>query len=164
MYDRKTWEIENMIKVYTDGSCLGNPGPAGAGVLIIEDETPIKKYNCPLKELSTNNRAELLATIIGLKWIKDNGYADEKVMLYTDSQYVIKSIQEWRSSWERKNFIDAKGKPVKNQEYMKALFNAYDAVNVQLCWVKGHAKDQFNNAADALAKQAAKIAQSKMKV
>ena len=131
-----------MIKIYTDGSARGNPGPGGYGVLL--------KYKEQQKELSqgfrktTNNRMELLAVIIGLESLKVTNSA---VTIYSDSKYVIDAIEKgWLKSWIQKDF---KGK--KNPDLWKRFWKIYQQHKVAFCWVKGHAGHPENERCDELA-------------
>lgn len=151
-----------MIEIYTDGSCLGNPGPAGAGVVVLEDGKVIENLRCPIKNVSTNNRAEILACIIAFKWIHDHGKSDQQITVTTDSTYTKNSLTKWRSGWEKRNFRDSRGRVIKNLDYIKTLFEFYDKVNVEMQWVRGHDKCEANIMADGLAREAANIAKKKL--
>lgn len=151
-----------MIEIYTDGSCLGNPGPAGSGVVVLENGKVIEKIRCPIKTISTNNRAEVLACIIAFKWINDHGYSEQKINVTTDSEYTKNSLTKWRSGWEKRNYRDSRGREIKNLDYIKKLFEFYDKVNVEMHWVRGHDKCQENIMADGLAREAADIAKRKL--
>lgn len=137
------------IQMFTDGSCLGNPGPGGYGVVI--------KYQQHEKELSkgfkttTNNRMELLAAIIGLETLKEPCQVD----LTTDSQYVRKGITEWIDGWKRKNWQTSNKKPVKNKDLWLKLDQATQQHDVRWHWVKGHAGHPENERCDELARLAA---------
>lgn len=133
------------ITIHTDGACRGNPGPGGWGVLL--------QYNGHRKELcggeaeTTNNRMELMAAIQGLESLREPC----DVMLHTDSTYVMKGLTEWMKSWKRRGWKTADGKPVKNQDLWQRLDEAAARHSVEWRWVKGHAGDPGNEAADALA-------------
>ena len=136
----------NKIIIYTDGSSRGNPGPGGYGVLMM--------FGSHRKELSggyrltTNNRMELLAVIKGLESLKKN---DLPVVIYSDSQYVVKAVKEgWLNNWIRTDFKGGK----KNN-----LWKHYHAISrqfrIDFIWVKGHAENPHNNRCDQLATEAA---------
>ncbi len=139
-----------MIEVFTDGACLGNPGPGGWGVLIAENGTE--------RELSggerdtTNNRMEMLAAIRAL----EETPADQPVILHTDSQYVKNGITSWIHGWKRNGWKTAARKPVKNQDLWQRLDAQIEGRNVEWRWVKGHAGHPGNERADALASAAAR--------
>lgn len=135
------------IKIYTDGSSRGNPGPGGFGVLLM--------WNNHRKEISkgfrltTNNRMELLAVITGLEAITKK---DLPVVVYSDSQYVVKAIEEgWLANWIRTDFKGGK----KNKDLWTRYYQLSRQMNVKLKWVKGHADNPFNNRCDELATAAA---------
>lgn len=136
-----------MIKIYTDGAAQGNPGPGGYGVIL--------KYNDHYKELSqgyrltTNNRMELLAVITGLEAIKKDGIP---VTIYSDSEYVINSVEKgWLWTWEKNNF-KKKANPDLWQQYIP-LHKKYKP---KFIWVRGHAGHKENERCDELAVQAAR--------
>lgn len=135
-----------MIKIYTDGAAQGNPGPGGYGVIM--------KYNQHVKELSqgfrrtTNNRMELLAVITGLESIKKEGIP---VTIYSDSQYVVKAVEEgWLWSWEKKDFKDKK-----NEDLWRRYIPLHRKYKPKFKWVRGHAGHIENERCDYLAVQAA---------
>lgn len=138
--------------IYTDGSSLSNPGPCGAAYLVIFDDTIIKEKSIPLGE-GTNNIAELTAAIEALRYIitlKPN-----KVLLFADSQYVVKGVTEWSKSWVKHNWKSSSGKKVLNMELWKELLSLTSQVDVDFQWVKGHADNEYNERVDVLAKEAA---------
>ena len=122
------------IKVYTDGSCSPNPGPGGAGAIILRNNKPIVSLMHNGGN-STNNRMELYAVIMTLPHLP----TDADVVLYTDSQYVHKGITEWMSGWVKRNWTTSSGKPVKNVDLWKqlaTLLSKYPLVQIQ--WIKAH--------------------------
>lgn len=134
------------IRIYTDGAAQGNPGPGGYGVIL--------KYKDRVKELSggfrrtTNNRMELLAVIAGLEAIKKEGIP---VNIYSDSQYVVKAVQEgWLWSWEKKNFKDKK-----NADLWKRYIPLHKKYKPKFHWIRGHAGHVENERCDYLAVKAA---------
>ncbi|HEX5791663.1 MAG TPA: ribonuclease HI [Rheinheimera sp.] len=141
--------MRKTVAIYTDGSCLGNPGPGGYGVVL--------KYKQHCKELSggfrltTNNRMELLAAIIALESLKDSC----NVELTTDSQYVRLGITQWLTLWKRNNWKTSQKQPVKNQDLWQRLDSAVQPHTVAWHWVKGHAGHPENERCDILARSAA---------
>tara|TARA_B100000941_G_scaffold133234_1_gene94229 strand:- start:38 stop:478 length:441 start_codon:yes stop_codon:yes gene_type:complete len=136
---------ENIIKIFTDGACKGNPGKGGWGALIIDNNEEIEIYGGSLN--TTNNRMELLATINALKF-----YNDSKIIeLYTDSKYVQNGITDWIDNWKKNGWLNASKKPVKNIELWKELDAMSNFHKVDWFWVKGHSNHRENDLADALA-------------
>lgn len=136
---------ENIIKIFTDGACKGNPGKGGWGALIIDNNEEIEIYGGSLN--TTNNRMELLATINALKF-----YDDSKIIeLYTDSKYVQNGITDWIDNWKKNGWLNASKKPVKNIELWKELDVMSNFHKVDWFWVKGHSNHRENDLADALA-------------
>ncbi len=139
---------EDLI-IYTDGACSGNPGPGGWGVLMLHGSRE-KTLNGGERD-TTNNRMELMAAIKALEAIKP-GFAG-KVILWTDSTYVLKGITEWIHGWKKRGWKKSDKKPVINKD----LWQILDALNaekdVSWKWVKGHAGVEGNERADELARQ-----------
>lgn len=133
------------IEIYTDGACRGNPGPGGWGVLLIAGEGRETLHGGDPE--TTNNRMELTAAIEALNAL--NGRT--KVTLYTDSKYVMDGIREWMPNWKKRGWKTAAKKPVKNQDLWQALDAAVERHEIDWKWVKGHAGNPGNEAADALA-------------
>ena len=135
------------IKIYTDGSSIGNPGPGGYGIILYW-EGKIRELTGGYRK-TTNNRMELLAVIIGLESIK---YKPSNVTIFSDSKYVIDSIEKkWVFNWEKKNF---KGK--KNHDLWKRLLEIYREHEIKFRWIKGHNNHPQNERCDFLALQSAK--------
>lgn len=134
-------ETNNIVEIYTDGACSGNPGPGGWGAIL--------RWQGHEKELSggefetTNNRMEMMAVIQALEALKKPSH----VHIHTDSQYVQKGVTEWMESWKAKNW-PAK---IKNQDLWKRIDSLIERHNVQFFWVKGHAGHPENERADRLA-------------
>ena len=134
-----------MIKIYTDGSCLSNPGDGGwAAIISINGE--IKEISGSEKN-TTNNRMELMAPINALK---DMGPKNE-IEIYTDSQYVKLGITEWINTWVKNNWQTSKKEDVKNKDLWIELDQAVSKHNVKWNWVKGHSGHRENEIADQLA-------------
>ena len=138
-----------MIKVYTDGSCLENPGKGGWAAIIINDngKTEIKGS----KENTTNNQMELTAPIMALKKIPQGS----KVQIFTDSKYVKSGITEWIHNWKRMVGKPQIKKNVKNKELWTELDNLSSAFDIEWIWVKAHSTDELNNEVDLLARSSA---------
>jgi ribonuclease HI len=139
---------EQLVEIYTDGACSGNPGPGGWGALL--------KYGPRAKEIcggeaagTTNNRMELMAAIQALESLT----RPAMVRLHTDSSYVRNGIVSWLPNWKRNGWRTADKKPVKNADLWQRLDAATQRHQVQWLWVKGHAGDPGNERADALANQ-----------
>lgn len=134
-----------VIDLYTDGACKGNPGPGGWGALLRFGDH--EKELCGGEADTTNNRMELTAVIEGLRALKRAC----KVRVHTDSQYVQKGISEWIGNWRRRGWKTSDGKPVKNQDLWQALDTLANGHEIEWHWVKGHAGHPQNERADALA-------------
>ncbi|WP_435148601.1 ribonuclease HI [Candidatus Pelagibacter bacterium nBUS_32] len=140
-----------MIEIYTDGSCLTNPGNGGwAAIININGE--ITKISGNEKN-TTNNRMELLAPINALK----NMNADSQIKIYTDSQYVKLGITEWINKWVINNWQTSKKEDVKNKDLWIKLYNLNKSLSVEWHWVKAHAGNPMNEEVDILAKKAANL-------
>ena len=138
-----------MITIYTDGSCLTNPGNGGWAA-IINENNQIKKISGNEKN-TTNNRMELLAPINALKGIKTGS----KIKVYTDSQYVKNGITEWITIWLSNNWKTSKKEDVKNKDLWIELYNLTKSFNIEWIWVKAHDGNSLNEEVDLLAKRAA---------
>lgn len=141
---------EQHVSIYTDGSCLGNPGAGGWGVILIYKG--IEKALSGGEKDTTNNRMELRAAIEGLRALKRPCLVD----IYTDSQYVRRGILEWIENWKARGWKTADKKPVKNEDLWKELDTECQRHIVSWHWVKGHAENELNNRVDALAVSASK--------
>jgi len=139
--------MSNVVEIYTDGACSGNPGPGGWGALM--------RYGAHEKEIcggeadTTNNRMEMMAVIEALKLLKKRS----SVHLYTDSKYVMQGITEWMDGWKAKGWKTASKKPVKNKDLWQEIDAIVQQHDVQFFWVKGHAGHPENERADELARQ-----------
>ena len=140
-----------MIEIYTDGSCLTNPGNGGWAAIIKEDGK-IKKISGNEKN-TTNNRMELLAPINALKEMN----ASSQITIYTDSQYVKLGITEWINKWITNNWQTSKKEDVKNKDLWIELYNLNKSLNVKWNWVKAHAGNPMNEEVDLIAKKAANL-------
>ena len=140
-----------MIKIYTDGSCLNNPGNGGwAAIININNE--VKKISGSVKD-TTNNKMELMAPIKALQTIKGN----QPIEIYTDSQYVRLGITDWVHKWIKNNWLTSKKEQVKNKELWIQLYNLNKSHEIKWIWVKAHAGNILNEEVDLLARQAAEL-------
>ena len=140
-----------MIKLYTDGSCLNNPGNGGWAAIINDNEI-IKKISGSVKD-TTNNKMELMAPIMALQEIDKNN----EIEIYTDSQYVRLGITEWIHKWIKNNWQTSKKEPVKNKELWMQLYELTKSYKIKWAWVKAHAGNALNEEVDLLAKKAAEL-------
>ena len=146
------------IKIYTDGACVGNPGPGGwAAIVLLENE---KKELFGGEKLTTNNRMELMAAIKSLEYCakqEEKRPTLKHIKIFTDSTYVKEGITVWISNWEKNNWKTADKKNVKNIDLWKRLKELVKSIQVEWNWVKGHSEDPMNDLADKLAKKATPI-------
>ena len=140
-----------MITIYTDGSCLNNPGNGGWAA-IININNNIKKISGSVKD-TTNNKMELMAPIKALQEIKEK----QPIEIYTDSQYVRLGITDWVHKWIKNNWQTSKKEPVKNKELWIQLYELNKSNDIKWIWVKAHSGNILNEEVDLLAKQAAEL-------
>jgi ribonuclease HI len=136
------------IHIWTDGACSGNPGPGGWGAVLRYGET--EKELSGAEAATTNNRMELMAAIEALSALK----RESKVLLHTDSKYVMEGVTKWIHGWKKNGWKTADKKPVKNEDLWRRLDAANARHEVTWKWVKGHSDDVMNDRADALARGA----------
>ena len=140
-----------MIKIYTDGSCIGNTGNGGWAAILLINEKKIKiKGN---KKNTTNNQMELLAPIKALKKIPKGS----KVQIFTDSKYVKSGITEWIHNWKKNGWKTANKQKVKNKELWTELDLLTNEVEISWNWVRAHSTDKLNNEVDLLAREASNL-------
>ena len=137
--------MSEMVEMYTDGACRGNPGPGGWGVFMRFKGVEKNLYGGEAQ--TTNNRMELMAAIQGLEALQ----RECEVKLTTDSQYVKNGITQWMKNWKARGWKTANKKPVKNQDLWQRLDKAVARHQVEWHWVKGHAGHAENEMADQLA-------------
>ena len=141
---------KNIVYIYTDGCCKGNPGPGGYGCIL--------KYKDKIKELkggekkSTNNKMELTAAIMALSALKN----PTRVVLTTDSQYLLNGMTKWIHGWMKRGWITKDKKPVKNKELWEKLLELSQKHEVTWKWIKGHNGHPENERCDELANEAIK--------
>ena len=137
---------DNLVEIFTDGACKGNPGPGGYGAIL--------KYRDHIKELSgydpgtTNNRMELTAIIESLRKIR----RPCNIIITTDSNYAVKGMTEWLPAWIRKNWKNSQNKPVLNKDLWEELIELCKPHRIEWKWIKGHAGHKENERCDELAR------------
>ena len=138
-------DSEEIVTIYADGGCRGNPGPGGWGVLLRLGDK--EKELCGGEPDTTNNRMELTAVIRALEALKRPSI----VAVHTDSQYVQKGISAWIHNWKRNGWRTSDKKPVKNADLWQQLDTLAQQHEIKWLWVKGHAGHPGNERADQLA-------------
>lgn len=148
---------QDTLYIFTDGSCYPNPGPGGWGTIMIWNGN--LKFLYGGSEGETNNTMEFRGILEGLKARTDK----VPTIVYSDSQYCVNALTSWWKGWERRGWVTSSGEPVKNQEYIREILQNHDDT-ITFQWLKGHAGNTFNEAADRLAlKGRASIKGSKTK-
>ncbi len=137
--------MTQIIEIYTDGACRGNPGPGGWGALLISGKHQRTMHGGDPE--TTNNRMELTAAIEALNALKN----PSQVILHTDSKYVMDGINDWMPNWKKRGWKTAAKKPVKNKDLWQALDEAVERHEIDWRWVKGHDGNPGNEMADELA-------------
>ena len=137
--------MSQTTEIYTDGACRGNPGPGGWGVLLIANQHRRTLHGGDPE--TTNNRMELTAAIEALNALKGG----QRVVLHTDSKYVMDGINEWLPNWKKRDWKTASKKPVKNKDLWQALDEAVARHEIDWRWVRGHDGNPGNEEADGLA-------------
>jgi ribonuclease HI len=140
--------MSQVVEIYTDGACRGNPGPGGWAAVLTAGEH--KKEISGAQAQTTNNRMELQAVISALQALKRSS----EVRLYTDSQYVRRGVLEWLSQWKARGWKTADKKPVKNQDLWEVLDAEVPRHHIEWHWVKGHSGIPGNERCDELANAA----------
>ena len=133
------------VEIFTDGACKGNPGPGGWGALLRFGDSEKSLYGGEAQ--TTNNRMELMAVIRALEAMTEPC----KVVVTTDSKYVLQGMTEWLANWKRRNWLTAAKKPVLNADLWRRLDEAAQRHELQWHWVKGHSGHRENEIADELA-------------
>lgn len=140
------------VVIHTDGACRGNPGPGGWGAVLAMGAHQ-RRLSGGERD-TTNNRMELMGAIMALEALREPC----AVTLHTDSTYVMKGITEWLPGWKARGWRTASRQPVKNQDLWERLDRAAQPHRIDWRWVKGHAGDPGNEAADALANEGVEAA------
>ena len=136
--------------LYTDGGAAPtNPGPSAWGAVLTHPDGRAEEFNDFLGR-GTNQIAEMSGALFMLQALPEGA----EVLLFTDSQYVVKGLAEWRAGWQRRGWRNSEGKPVANLTLWHALFAAFDARQVAARWVRGHSGDPMNERADRLVAEA----------
>jgi ribonuclease HI len=137
------------VRLVTDGSCLGNPGPGGWAAILRHGEQVKELWGCDPQ--TTNNRMEMAAVLRGLQALKEPCQIEIEI----DSEYVKNGITKWLAGWKRNGWRTAAKAPVKNQDLWQQLDEELRKHQVEWTWVKGHAQHEDNNRCDELARNAA---------
>lgn len=138
-----------MLKIWTDGSCLGNPGPGGWAFVATDGKNTAERSGG--ERDTTNNRMELTAVIRALTAARRHS----EIELHTDSQYVKNGMQSWLKNWKKNNWRTADKKPVKNQDLWMQLDALSGTIKIHWHWVRGHNGNEMNERCDELARTAA---------
>ena len=138
-----------MIEVYTDGSCLGNPGKGGWAFLVNNEGVISSRSGYSIK--ATNNQMELTAAIKAIEFLVNH----KEMSIYTDSNYLKNGITLWVTNWKKNNWKTASKNPVKNKELWERLDQLNCLKKIKWKWVKAHDTDKLNNEVDLLARQSA---------
>jgi ribonuclease HI len=138
-----------MLKIWTDGSCLGNPGPGGWAFIATDGKNTAERSGG--ERDTTNNRMELTAVIRAIRAARRHN----EIEIHTDSQYVKNGMQTWIKNWRKNNWRTADKKPVKNQDLWQKLDELANNTKIHWVWVRGHNGEEFNEMCDELARTAA---------
>ena len=147
---KMTTKEGKIVEIFADGACSGNPGTGGYGSIL--------RYGRETKEISgcevhtTNNRMELMAVIEALRLLN----RPCKIRVATDSNYVVKGMTEWMLGWIRRNWLNAKKKPVLNRDLWERLLDLSKPHEIEWIWIRGHAGHEENERCDELARKAIK--------
>lgn len=140
-------EARPFVELYTDGACSGNPGPGGWGFVLRDPVSGKEKEGSGGDPQTTNNRMELLSVIEGLRSLK----SPSRVRLVSDSQYVVKGLQEWIAGWKARGWKKADKSPVLNRELWEELDRLRSEHRIEPEWIRGHQGHEFNERCDRLA-------------
>lgn len=145
-----------MIKIYTDGSSLGNPGPGGWGMVVVKDDKIINELG-GFEKQTTNNRMELMAVIESFRYLKNSNFSE--VEINADSSYVLLGATSWVFNWEKNGWRTANKKEVLNQDLWKELISLIRNCKTKINWekVKGHSGHVYNDRADEIATSKASL-------
>ena len=142
-------DLDETLNIYTDGSCIGNPGPGGWGCVFVKSSGEVFSYSGG-EASTTNNRMEMLAAISALLIITEKTSL-KHIVIHTDSRYLKDGITSWITKWKKNKWMTANKTPVKNQELWEILDHLIQKIHVEWQWVKAHNGHQYNEMADALA-------------
>lgn len=145
------------VEIYADGACSGNPGVGGYGAILKAGEKEKELSGC--EELTTNNRMELLGVISALEELK----RPCRVRVTTDSNYIVKGMNEWIESWMRKGWKNSQKKDVLNRDLWERLLKVSQPHDMEWVWIKGHNGHPENERCDLLAGEAIKACRKKMR-
>ena len=146
------------VDIYTDGACIGNPGPGGWAAMIISENK--KKQLCGGEKMTTNNRMELTAAIKALEYCSQQNEKQltlRQFKVYTDSTYLKEGITVWINTWEKNNWKTADKKNVKNVDLWQRLKKLAKNNSIEWLWIKGHSGNPMNDLVDKLAKESTPI-------
>ncbi len=135
------------VHLFTDGACSGNPGPGGWAYILRHPASTKERERSGGEKATTNNRMELMAVIRGFEALTRPSEVD----LYSDSQYVLKGLNEWMAGWKARGWKTAAKKPVKNQDLWMMLDELLEGHTVRYHWVRGHNDHAENERCDTLA-------------
>ena len=138
-----------MLKIWTDGSCLGNPGPGGWAFVATDGVHSAERSGAEVN--TTNNRMELMAVLRAITAAARHS----EIEIHTDSQYVKNGMQTWIKNWRKNNWRTADKKPVKNQDLWQKFDDATSTIKIHWVWVRGHNGEELNERRDELARTAA---------
>ncbi len=141
---------QKVVEIFTDGACSGNPGPGGYGALLKCGPTTKEISGC--EPDTTNNRMEMMAVIEALRRLK----RPCRIILTTDSQYVMKGMTQWIHGWIKKNWMNSQKKPVLNKDLWEEMLQLSKPHQIQWKWVRGHQGHTENERCDYLATEALK--------
>ncbi len=148
--------LRPFVEIYADGACSGNPGVGGFGAVLRSGEKVLELSGC--EGLTTNNRMELLGVISALEKLK----APSKVRVTTDSNYVVKGMNEWIGGWIRNGWKNSQKKEVLNRDLWERLLKVAAPHEIEWAWIKGHNGHPENERCDLLARNAIKECRKKM--
>ena len=143
------------IKIYTDGACVGNPGPGGWAAVILSEKGKQEIFGG--EKLTTNNRMELTAAIKAFEYCNEKEGKQpslKQIKVFTDSNYLKEGITVWINNWEKNNWKTSDKKNVKNVDLWKKLKELSNSFDIKWHWIKGHSNNPMNDLADELAKKA----------
>jgi len=154
-------EYKGVYEIYTDGSCIGNPGACGAGFAVLDAKGVLIDGICVPIGYGTNNIAELTAINEALSYAMEK-LTSGRLTVYSDSEYMIKGLTIWSENWRKNDWKKSSGDPVQNAELWQKLIRTYEkakeSFDIELTWVKGHDNNYWNEKADELAGKAAEEA------